>query len=98
MSLGPSADARLPLGSSGLSVAPLGWGMWRLADPAETSARARVEAALEAGCTLFDTADVYGNKGGSEEILGSQLGARRKDVVLATKFGLPMGAGATGGA
>jgi len=39
---------------------------------------------------MFDTADIYGNRGGSESILGEALGARRKDVVLATKFGLPM--------
>lgn len=54
--------------------------------------------ALDFGITLIDTADVYGNKGGSEEILGSFLGPRRKEVVLATKFGLPMGDGARGGA
>jgi len=55
--------------------------------------------ALDLGITLIDTADVYGNRGGSEEILGQALGARRKDVVLATKFGLPMdGAGTLRGA
>ena len=40
--------------------------------------------------TLFDTADNYGHRGGSETILGQVLGARRKDIVLATKFGEPM--------
>lgn len=55
--------------------------------------------ALDLGITLIDTADVYGDRGGSEEILGQALGARRKDVVLATKFGLPMdGAGKLRGA
>src|SRR6185436_10610329 len=39
---------------------------------------------------FFDTADVYGNKGGSETCLGRFLGPRRKDIVLATKFGNPM--------
>jgi aryl-alcohol dehydrogenase-like predicted oxidoreductase len=48
-----------------------------------------VQAALEAGVTLFDTADVYG-RGSSEKMLGQALGARRKDVVVATKFGFPM--------
>ena len=42
------------------------------------------------GVTLFDTADVYGNRGGSEEQLGAILGSRRKDIVLATKFGMQM--------
>src|SRR6185437_6166021 len=42
------------------------------------------------GITLLDTADVYGNRGGSESQLGEILGARRKSVVLATKFAMPM--------
>jgi aryl-alcohol dehydrogenase-like predicted oxidoreductase len=49
-----------------------------------------VEAALDAGITLFDTADIYGHRGGSETLLGEALGPRRKDIVLITKFGLPM--------
>jgi aryl-alcohol dehydrogenase-like predicted oxidoreductase len=49
--------------------------------------RAVVDAALEAGITLFDTADIYGGGGGSEEILGEVLAGRRDQVVLATKFG-----------
>jgi aryl-alcohol dehydrogenase-like predicted oxidoreductase len=53
-------------------------------------ARRVVDKALDLGITLIDTADIYGNKGGSEECLGQILGPRRKDVVLATKFGLPM--------
>ena len=48
-----------------------------------------VDAAIEQGITLFDTADVYGERGGSETALGEVLGARRKDIVLATKFGMP---------
>jgi aryl-alcohol dehydrogenase-like predicted oxidoreductase len=47
-----------------------------------------VRAALDAGITLFDTADVYGGAK-SEEYLGAALGARRDEVVLATKFGAP---------
>jgi aryl-alcohol dehydrogenase-like predicted oxidoreductase len=49
-----------------------------------------VDAALDAGITLFDTADIYGNRGDSERFLGAALGSRRKDIVLVTKFGLPM--------
>ena len=49
--------------------------------------RAVVDAALGAGVTLFDTADIYGNKGGSESFLGEVLEGRRDRVVLATKFG-----------
>jgi predicted oxidoreductase len=96
MSLGPTAETRIPLGASGLEVAPLGWGMWRLAAAAEASPRARVEAALEIGCTLFDTADVYGYHQGSgfgdaERMLGAVLReapALRERMVLATKAGI----------
>jgi aryl-alcohol dehydrogenase-like predicted oxidoreductase len=50
-----------------------------------------VGAALDAGITLFDTADIYGDDGGSEDCLGQILGDRRKDIVLATKFGMEFG-------
>jgi aryl-alcohol dehydrogenase-like predicted oxidoreductase len=49
-----------------------------------------IDRALDLGITFFDTADVYGDKGGSETILGEVLGERRKRIVLATKFGSPM--------
>jgi aryl-alcohol dehydrogenase-like predicted oxidoreductase len=49
-----------------------------------------VDRALDLGVTLLDTADVYGNRGGSETFLGEILGPRRAKTVLATKFGLPM--------
>jgi aryl-alcohol dehydrogenase-like predicted oxidoreductase len=52
--------------------------------------RAVVDAALEEGITLLDTADIYGNQGGSEELLGQVLQGRRDQVVLATKFGMDM--------
>ena len=55
--------------------------------------RAVVDAALEVGITFFDTADVYGNGGGSEELLGQVLEGRRERVLLATKFGGDMGDG-----
>ena len=56
--------------------------------------RAVVEAALDAGVTLFDTADIYGGGGRSEALLGEVLAGRRDRVVLATKFGMDMGDGA----
>ena len=52
-----------------------------------------VDAALDAGVTLLDTADIYGGKGGSEALLGEVLEGRRERVVLATKFGGDMGDG-----
>jgi len=58
-------------------------------DDAQTAAV--VDAALDAGITFFDTADVYGN-GLSEEFLGRALGSRRDEVVIATKFGAATGA------
>src|SRR5580704_3556925 len=78
-------------GTTPLRVSALGLGCNNFGirlDREET--RRVVDAALAAGITFFDTADAYGNQGGSETLLGETLGARRKDVVLATKFGLPM--------
>jgi aryl-alcohol dehydrogenase-like predicted oxidoreductase len=63
--------------------------------PVEASRRV-VDRALDLGITLFDTADVYGNRGGSESQLGEILGERRKRIVLATKFGMAMGDGKSG--
>jgi len=60
----------------------------------EDATRAVVDAALAAGVAFFDTADIYGNKGGSEELLGRVLKGRRDRVVLGTKFGKPMADGA----
>jgi aryl-alcohol dehydrogenase-like predicted oxidoreductase len=57
--------------------------------------RAVVDAALDAGVNFLDTADVYGNAGGSERFLGELLEGRRERVVLATKFGNDMGDGAS---
>lgn len=82
------------LGASGLKVSVVGLGCNNFGmriDQATTDTV--VGKALDLGITLFDTADAYGNKGGSETMLGQALGARRKDIVLATKFGLPMGEG-----
>ncbi|MFO1183727.1 MAG: aldo/keto reductase [Bauldia sp.] len=79
------------LGASGLKVSAIGLGCNNFGGrigPAES--RAVIHRAIEAGITLFDTADLYGNRGGSETIIGETLGARRKDIVLATKFGMQM--------
>ena len=51
--------------------------------------------ALDSGITLFDTADIYGEQGGSETLLGKALGKRRQEIVVATKFGGKMGEGPT---
>lgn len=80
-----------PLGSTGIEVSALGLGCNNFgARIGSEQTRAVIDAALMAGVTFIDTADVYGNSGGSETLLGEYLGTRRKDVVLATKFGLPM--------
>src|ERR671931_37065 len=55
----------------------------------ETASAKVVHAALDAGINFFDTADIYG-KTKSEEFLGRALGRRRDEVVIATKFGMPM--------
>ena len=82
------------LGNSGLWVSVVGIGCNNFgAKCDEAATRAVVHACLDAGITLFDTADMYGNRGGSETLLGRILGHHRKDIVLASKFGLPMGEG-----
>jgi aryl-alcohol dehydrogenase-like predicted oxidoreductase len=87
------------LGDSGLLVSVVGLGCnnfgMRL-DAGRT--REVVDAAIDAGITLFDTADVYGGAGGSEVALGEALKGRRDKVVLATKFGADMGYGPAAGA
>lgn len=79
------------LGRSGLRVSVVGLGCNNFGgrvDQAGTDTVVR--KALDLGITLFDTADMYGNRGGSETMLGKALGTRRKDVVIATKFGWEM--------
>ena len=79
------------LGTSGLTVSVVGLGCNNFGRACDLEAtRAVVDAALEIGITLLDTADVYGNKGGSETFLGEVLKGRRDQVVLATKFGSVM--------
>ena len=75
------------LGRSGLQVSVVGLGCNNFGGRLDVEqTRAVVDAAIDAGVTLFDTADIYGN-GGSETALGEILGRRRDQVVLATKFG-----------
>jgi aryl-alcohol dehydrogenase-like predicted oxidoreductase len=82
------------LGKEGPEVAVVGLGCNNFGMRVDLDGtRAVVDAALDAGVTLFDTADVYGNKGGSESFLGEVLAGRRDRVVLATKFGGDMGDG-----
>ena len=79
------------LGAGGPDVSVVGLGCNNFGSRVdESGTRAVVDAALEVGVTLFDTADVYGNRGGSEELLGKALEGRRDRVVLATKFGHEM--------
>ncbi|MFD3807170.1 aldo/keto reductase [Streptomyces sp. NPDC058611] len=78
----------LSLGSSGLKVSAVGLGCNNFGGRLDAQAtRAVVDAALDAGITLLDTADIYGGGGGSERHLGQALKGRRDQVVLATKFG-----------
>lgn len=79
------------LGRSGLRVSLVGLGCNNFGGRIDLDATRRVvHRALDLGITLFDTADYYGNRGGSESQLGEVLGDRRKDIVLATKFAFPM--------
>jgi aryl-alcohol dehydrogenase-like predicted oxidoreductase len=87
------------LGKSGLRVSLVGLGCNNFGGRMDLENSTKViHKALDAGITLFDTADAYGNQGGSETVLGQVLGERRKDIVLATKFGLPMDNGEKNGA
>jgi aryl-alcohol dehydrogenase-like predicted oxidoreductase len=89
------------IGRSGLAVSATGLGcnnLGRLHTASVTvdGSRAVVDAAIDAGITFFDVADIYGAPAGrSEEMLGTVLGSRRKDVIVATKFGMDAG-GANG--
>lgn len=84
------------LGKSGVVVSPIAWGMWRFGHASLAEGRALVEAALAAGVTLFDTADIYGFDGsngfGDAEALLGRVFADAPDLrsrmVLATKGGI----------
>jgi aryl-alcohol dehydrogenase-like predicted oxidoreductase len=79
------------LGESGLMVSVVGLGCNNFGSRVDgEGARAVVQAALDEGITLFDTADTYGDRGRSEEFLGAALKGHRDGVVIATKFGADM--------
>ncbi len=83
---------RRVLGGTGMSVSELAlgammFGAWGNTDHDESIRM--IHSALDAGINLVDTADVY-SAGENEEIVGRAIRGRRDDVVLATKFGLPM--------
>ncbi|HVN62260.1 MAG TPA: aldo/keto reductase [Gaiellaceae bacterium] len=79
------------LGGSDLEVSRVGLGCNNFGGRLDSAAtRAVVDAALDAGINFLDTADIYGNFGGSERFLGEALAGRRDRVVLATKFGHDM--------
>ena len=87
----PTALPTRRLGDSSLQVSLLGLGCnnfaWRLD---QEGTEAVLEAALAAGITFFDTADIYGGLGASERLMGQALRGRRDEYVLATKFGMDM--------
>lgn len=95
----PFSPDKRPLGKSGIEVSPIAWGMWRFGGEDVATARAKVEAALEAGVTLFDTADIYGPDNGepfgaAEHLLGrvfAEAPRLRDAMVLATKGGIVIG-------
>jgi aryl-alcohol dehydrogenase-like predicted oxidoreductase len=79
------------LGKSGPQVSLVGLGCNNFGWHVDLEgSRAVIDKALDLGVTLLDTADIYGRNGTSETFLGQILGPRRKDIVLATKFGMPM--------
>ena len=94
----PLPPATRRLGNSGIEVSPIAWGMWRLAENGRTAGDAAklVHAALDAGITFLDTADIYGFDGSggfgdAEALLGEVLSAEpglRDRMVLATKGGI----------
>jgi predicted oxidoreductase len=84
-----------PLGKSGIEISSIAWGMWRFAGLEMAAARAAIDAAFEAGITLFDTADIYGlgetHFGAAEELLGKVFAdapGLRDKMVLASKGGI----------
>ena len=88
-----------PLGNSDMHLTPIGIGAWAMGGGGwafawgpqdDDDSVAAIHAALDAGINFVDTADVY-SAGESEEIVGKALKGRRDDIVLATKFFVPMG-------
>ncbi len=84
------------LGRSGLRVSAIGLGCNNFGGRLDLAGtRTVIHAAFDAGITLFDTADVYGDKGGSETLMGQVIGPIRHSIVLASKFCMPMDAAET---
>jgi aryl-alcohol dehydrogenase-like predicted oxidoreductase len=84
------------LGGSGLRVSAVGLGCNNFGQRTDLeTSRKVIHKAIDLGITLFDTADIYAGMGGSETVLGTVLGDRRKDIVLATKFSKPMASDGT---
>ena len=82
------------LGRSGLQVSVVGLGTNNFGMRMDAGQAADVvHACLDQGITLFDTADIYGGRGKSEEFLGGALKGRRDQAIVATKFAGPMGEG-----
>ncbi|MDA0364967.1 MAG: aldo/keto reductase [Chloroflexi bacterium] len=82
------------LGRSGLQVSIVGIGCNNFGGRMDAKATdAVVGKALDMGITLFDSADVYGGAGKSEEFLGKALKGKREDAIVATKFAMKMGEG-----
>lgn len=80
------------LGKSGLTVSVVGLGCNNFGMRCDyEQSEAVINAAFDNGITFFDTADIYGGKGGSETFMGKILKGRRQEVVLASKFGMDMG-------
>lgn len=95
----PAPAASRPLYSGGPEVSSVAWGMWRFCGDDIAAAEARIQAALDAGVTLFDTADIYGPDNGepfgaAEVLLGRVFAANKglaQRMVIATKGGISMG-------
>jgi len=82
------------LGRSGLQVSVVGLGCNNFGMRIDVEQTAIVvNQALDLGVNLFDTADVYGNRGQSEEYLGKALQGKRRQAIIASKFAMPMGEG-----
>ena len=82
------------LGRSGLQVSTVGLGCNNFGMRCDLEqSKAVVQKAIESGINFFDTADIYGGRGKSEEMLGEALKSQRRNVVVATKFAVPMGDG-----
>jgi aryl-alcohol dehydrogenase-like predicted oxidoreductase len=80
-----------PIGTSDLRASVVGLGCNNFGGRLdEAASRPVIDKAIDLGVSFFDTSDSYGNRGGSETVLGNVLGPRRKQIVLATKFGWPM--------